>query len=141
LDVSPFEEKRAAEVAPEAVEVSTEERIAEVAPKATEAPTETEKIAEVATEAPEALTEAEKRVKLDVYHINAGFVGALGSIEAPEVGGVQAHGRECQLLSRAAARGRACEVRPCQVHFQWEWEALGGVGSRGALQCTGKRRQ
>jgi hypothetical protein len=83
LDVSPFVEERAAEVALEAVKVSIEKRNSEVALEATEAPTETEKIAEVATEAPEAPTEAEKRVKLDEYHGNTGFVGALGSIEAP----------------------------------------------------------
>jgi hypothetical protein len=60
---------------------------AEVAPEATEAPTETEKIVEVATEAP----------------------------EGPEVGGVQAHGRECQLSLRVALRRDARSVSKAGV--------------------------
>jgi hypothetical protein len=75
-------------------------RNAEVAPGAIEAPTETEKIAEVATEAP----------------------------EGPEVGGVQAYGRECQLSSRVALGRDARSVSKAGVRTR--------VSVRGKVACV-----
>jgi hypothetical protein len=66
LDVSLFEEERAAEVAPEA----------------TEAPLEAEKIATEAPEAPEASTEAERRVKLKSSNDEMFNVAAAGCVES-----------------------------------------------------------
>jgi hypothetical protein len=77
-------------------------RNVEVALEATEAPTETEKIVEVATE----------------------------TSEGPEVGGVQVHGRECQLCASCARAG-------CGVGEQGGGEDPGECEGEGRLCCRG----